>query len=92
MSYPTHSPPPRDGTYTGPQHYIEAESWLRVAADGEYSDEYRQMAARIATGHATLAVAAATAAKITELHGLRGEAETEWITAGIVPDYPERPR
>jgi hypothetical protein len=73
-------------------HYAEAEKWLGMAADASYGNEYRTLCAVAGAGHAMLAQAAATAAKITEFRSLPGIAEKQWIDAGIIPDYPPEDR
>lgn len=68
---------------TGPEHYTEAEDWLTVADNAVgRSSEHVVMAAAVAQGHATLALAAATA--MAARAGLiRGASGTYEAVAGM---------
>jgi hypothetical protein len=75
---------------TGAWHYTEAERLVRYAngiPDGFPGDEFAQTMAQ-AQVHATLALAAATALRVTSPEGMNSADKQAWREAAATPQKP----
>lgn len=75
---------------TGAEHYVQAELWTFKAeyADARGGTETAESCAAIAEVHATLALAAATALRVTSPEGMNSADKQAWREAAATPQKP----